>query len=103
MFDASDFGLTVECSSSGRSNSYSLTKNLFHIIDPHGALFTQQVDISINANELFNLDIAMYFFLSLLSILIGVTVFFMVAYTLIGHKRIPFYEWEDNKEIEELM
>lgn len=56
------------------------------------------VDININANNLFSLDVAVYFFLTFLGILIAVSVFMMFAFCCLKEKKIAFYAWEIEQE-----
>jgi hypothetical protein len=88
----------VLCESAGLAYSYSLTKRNFYFVDASANIVILPVDININANDLFSLDIAVYFFLSFLGVIIILTVFLMVAYSCLQRKKVPFYGWEAEDE-----
>lgn len=98
----STLGFQVRCDSTGQSYSYSLTKGNFYFVDSTGSLNALPVNININANNLFKLDVAVYFFLSLLGITIMVSVFLATTFCCLKDKRVPFYAWE-NEPFEEAM
>ncbi len=101
-YNITDLGFSVECSSTGRSNSYSLTKFIFHFIDQNSTSFLQPVDININANNLYTLDVFVYIFLTLIVTLMAFTFFMIMSFCFVKNKKIPFYAWETESEAEEL-